>query len=394
MTQRPPNVHTDPIRVAFYTDAASIGGAERIAGAIIAGLAASFEVVVAGHATEVVEWLSSRRPGAAAVPLGPRPTKRSGSVARLRRQLRGLGCDVLHVNRTYLGSCLPALVAAATLSMAVVVVDHSTAEPDNEVARRLAGRLSRRAAGRVAVGPRAAAKIERALRLPPASTRIIPNGVPVPGAAPFDWPAETVARAVRVGTVARLDPGKGIDLLLRAVAAIPGVEGVVIGDGEERVALERLAHSLGIAPRVTFTGWCADPRDELDRLDVFVLASREEALPLGVLEAMAAGLPVVATDVGDVAHAVDHGRTGALIPRDDLAALVDALTELVADPALRAAQGAAGHAVARARFTERAMVAAYADLYRAVVPRRGQGGWRARLVLTARGRQRLGPPGR
>ena len=97
---------------------------------------------------------------------------------------------------------------------------------------------------------------------------------------------------------------------------------------------------------------------------MFVLSSRSEGFPVAVLEAMAAGLPVVATDVGGVAEAVEHGETGLLVPAADSEALARALERLVADGALRRRLGAAGRARARSLFDVERYRAAYAELYR------------------------------
>jgi len=136
------------------------------------------------------------------------------------------------------------------------------------------------------------------------------------------------------------------------------------GDGP---ALTEVASALtrdGLSQRVELLGARADVPDLLSRSDVFVLSSRSEGFPVSVLEAMAAGLPVVATDVGGVAEAIEDGETGFLVPPADSEALARALERLVADGALRRRLGAAGRARALGLFDVPRYRAAYGELYR------------------------------
>src|SRR5207244_1930676 len=102
---------------------------------------------------------------------------------------------------------------------------------------------------------------------------------------------------LRIGCLARLSPEKGLDTLIEALDLLRGVELILVGDGPERRSLEQLARELGVADRVTFSGWRDDARSALSQLDVVVLPSRSEGLPLVIIEAMLAELPVVATNV-------------------------------------------------------------------------------------------------
>jgi len=155
--------------------------------------------------------------------------------------------------------------------------------------------------------------------------------------------------------VARFAPQKAHDVLLRALgqATDPRLRLLLVGDdpfGGGRDAAESLARELGISSRVVFAGIRRDVPDLLAASEGFVLASRWEGLGLVFLEAMAAGLPVVATRVSAVPEVVLDGETGLLVPPDDPAALGRALSRLAADPELRASLGAAGAARVRERF--------------------------------------------
>jgi glycosyltransferase involved in cell wall biosynthesis len=175
-----------------------------------------------------------------------------------------------------------------------------------------------------------------------------------------------------VGIVARLTPVKNHVLLLRAVrrltAAGPSVHIVIVGDGPERARLEQLAAEWELGGNITFTGTLPNRPNPHALFDVSALTSRSEGFPNAVVEAMAAGRPVVATDVGGVRDAVTDGITGLLVPDDDDAAFAAALERLRSDAGLAASLGRAGQQVARDRFSEEVvlnqLIALYEELAR------------------------------
>ena len=171
--------------------------------------------------------------------------------------------------------------------------------------------------------------------------------------------------------VASLKPLKQIDVLLRAVARLSQaglpVRVVVAGDGSERAALASLAAQLGLAERV----WFAGLRDDVERLlqasDVFVLASRTEAFPNVVLEAMATGLPVVTTDVGSVREMVEDGSSATVVPSGDETALATAIARLASDAPERARLGERGRQIVDERFRFESMCAKREALFEALL---------------------------
>jgi glycosyltransferase involved in cell wall biosynthesis len=167
-----------------------------------------------------------------------------------------------------------------------------------------------------------------------------------------------------LGTVARFDPVKGLEILLEAVTRLPGAALVLIGDGPEAGALRARARRLGIQARVVFAGARPDASRWFAALDAYVSASRGEGLPLALVEAMAAGLPVVASRVAGHTDTVEHGKTGTLVPVDDAAALAGAAAAFLADPRRARAAGAAGRARARSEFAADRMAAEVAEVYR------------------------------
>ncbi len=223
------------------------------------------------------------------------------AIAPLRRLLRARDVDVVHVNLTSFPACRPAPWAALLARKPMVLLDHGPTPGLTWKGRARQRVLTRLAAARVAVGVGAARDAERWGGLRPGSVRPIPNGVPAPTLAPR--PARP-ARPVVLGVAARLSPEKGVDVAVRALADVPDAVLTIAGDGPERPALEALAASTGVGDRVRFLGWQPDPGTVLAGVDVVVVPSRSEGLPLVVLEAMHAGLPVVASDVGSVAEAV------------------------------------------------------------------------------------------
>ncbi|MGH6697500.1 glycosyltransferase family 4 protein [Sphingopyxis sp.] len=205
-------------------------------------------------------------------------------------------------------------------------------------------------------------------------TRLIRNGIDV--AAYADAPSVAIPGFERregevvIGTVAGLRKVKDLPRLVRAVAALPAhVRLVIVGEGPERVAIIAEAAACGMGERLVMPGFMAEPACWIGHFDLLALSSRSEQAPIAVIEAMAAGLPVVSPQVGDVAAMVsDENRR--FIAADE-AAFRGALTELAGNADLRADVGAANRRVAAERFDESTMVAGYENLYgRALAGRR------------------------
>ncbi len=197
-------------------------------------------------------------------------------------------------------------------------------------------------------------------RLDPARVRYVPNGVDL---ARFAGAARPAAADVVVGTVASLRAEKNLGRLLRAFRAVlPPARLVIVGDGPERAKLETMAAELGIADRTTFVGQADDPAPLYRSFDVFALSSDTEQMPLSVIEAMAAGLPLASTAVGDVAMMLGEANRPFVVPLAD-APLGEAMAALARDAALRVRLGAANRAKAEQEFGEAVMVRTYADLF-------------------------------
>lgn len=216
----------------------------------------------------------------------------------------------------------------------------------------------------------------RALGLAPAGrARVIVNGIAAASVRAIAASAPISRATLRLrpdalvlATVARFDPVKRLEVLLRAmpllVALVPGAQLLIVGDGPERSALQALARTLGVGGHVVFAGAIPDASRVLPVVDLYVTASRREGLPLAVLEAMACGLPVLATEVPGHVDAVEPEVTGRLVALDDAPGLATAAGMLLRDPALRARMGRAGRDRVEERFSRLRMVEEIAALYR------------------------------
>jgi glycosyltransferase involved in cell wall biosynthesis len=197
----------------------------------------------------------------------------------------------------------------------------------------------------------------------------IANGIPVARFAmpPADAIAglEKKAGEVVVGTVAGLRAVKNLPRLVRALARMTNRQArlVIVGEGPESERIAAEARANGVASRVLMPGFLAEPGRWIGQFDIFALSSDSEQFPISLIEAMAAGLPAVATAVGDVPDIVAEDNKPLIVDRDDEAAFAAALDSLADQPHLRKAIGAANREKATALYDERDMIAAYARLY-------------------------------
>lgn len=202
---------------------------------------------------------------------------------------------------------------------------------------------------------------------------LIQNGVDI---GEIDAVAELAPEARRwreegrfvIGYVGQLIPRKGLATLLRAFAALPPGKRVlaIVGEGEQRAELEQLAGALGVAGSVEFLGFRADRLALLKGFDAFVLPSQLEGIPRCLMEAMAARVPIVASDIPGCRELVAHERTGLLVPCDDAAALAAALARMDEAAARERFAAAARDEVERS-YSAAAMARRYEALYRSLV---------------------------
>lgn len=207
--------------------------------------------------------------------------------------------------------------------------------------------------------------------VPAGRIQVIRNGIAATHAAP----RRAAGGEWRVVHVARLNEVKDQPTLLRAARRVadhhPDFHLDIVGDGEERQALERLAAELGLEQVVHFHGFTDDVSAYLAGADLFALSSVSEGIALTLLEAMAAALPVVATDVGGNREVVRDGETGLLVPASDPTAMADAMIALLEDPSRGEAMGRAGRARVVQEFSLDRTAAEYEALYDRLLTRRG-----------------------
>lgn len=202
-------------------------------------------------------------------------------------------------------------------------------------------------------------------RLPRTRMRVVENGVPI-----AEWAgSSTDAVPPLVLFLGGLSRAKGVEDLVRAFAQVPGSARLALvgpeGEPGFLAAMRSLADELGVAERVVFPGPAQGLVKDawLSRASLFVLPSYAEGLPISLLEAMAARLPVIATRVGAIPTVIDADRTGLLIDAGDIDALADAIGRLVEDPALRADLGQRARAECTLRFSIDRAARALRDLY-------------------------------
>lgn len=204
---------------------------------------------------------------------------------------------------------------------------------------------------------------------PPARVHRIVNGIPLaryqePPAARSIPGFRRKDGDVVIGTMAGLRAVKDLPMLVRAVGGVSArVQLVIVGDGPERDAIAAAASAMGIADRVHLPGFLPDPQRYVGLFDIFALSSRSEQFPISVVEAMAAGLPVAAPDIGDIADMVSHENRPLIVGYGDEVALRNSIEVLACNPDARRSIGAANRAKAFELYDESTMVAAYAQLY-------------------------------
>jgi glycosyltransferase involved in cell wall biosynthesis len=285
------------------------------------------------------------------------------------RWCRSLNIAVVHT--AALPSNVFGLPAAAMARVPVRVGNRREIDPGKSSAAIALQRAAYACAHAIVANSRAAADRLLLERVPRRKVTVIPNGLDA-----AHLPASAArGRLRRVVMVANLRAEKGHDVLLDASVDVlrrfPDAHFELVGAGPALDTLRARAAARGVAHAVTFVGHCDDVAARLADADLFVLPSRSEAFPNAVLEAMAAGLPIVASAVGGILELIDDGRNGLLVPPGDAGALADRLCRLIADAPLAGRLGEAARADALARYSFDRMVGAFEQLYLTELTRRG-----------------------
>jgi glycosyltransferase involved in cell wall biosynthesis len=360
------------MRVVHIVDTLNVGGAQSLLATLAETMPDGVELTVISLRSLPENGIVARL-RAEGVRLFALPARHLVSPVRfwkLWQTLRQGGYDMVHTHLTYaniLG------IAAARLARRPVLgtLHNVRASHQAGLQRRLEGLALRRGANQiVAVGQEVAHAYKRRWR--ELEIKVLPNAVALPE------PLATTTRLALRGellqsrrgpllvAVGRLTPQKGYPDLLTAFKDVlqqwPEARLVIVGDGELHADLEDQCRQLGLNGSVELAGLRSDVPRVLAAADVFVSASHWEGMPVALLEAMAAGLPVVVTAVGDVPNVVDE-ETGVLVPAQDPHTLATAVNTLLADPERRTHLGAAARARISAQYSATAWTEQLLDLY-------------------------------
>jgi glycosyltransferase involved in cell wall biosynthesis len=356
-------------RLLMLITLSELGGAQTAVALLLPGIVAEFEVTVAAQGSGPLR-VAAETAGARYVELHHvrrpiDPWHDALALVELIRLCRQVGPDIVHVHSSKMGVLGRLAAWLAHVPIRVLTVHGWSFAPYHGPSRSLfvwIERLMRPVTTTVVcVSEKTRQEGVAARACDPRRSVVIHNAVDVHAFAH----APRRDRTAEVVGVGRFAYPKDFATLLEALRLVEAPCRVrLVGDGPELDAVASALDRMGLSRRVQLLGARADVPDLLASSDIFVLSSRSEGFPVSVLEAMAAGLPVVATDVGGVAEAVEEGETGFLVPAGDSEALARGLERLLVDGELRHRLGAAGRARARSHFDVSPYRAAYAALYR------------------------------
>ena len=352
-----------PIPIGFLFRSLDPGGTERQMSELVRRLDPARWQVHVGCLRAEGAWLDRVRDVAPVTDFHVRSLRAPATLGRAQafaRWCHDRNIGVLHT--ADLPSNIFGQPAAAFARVPVRIANRRDVNPGRATHELIAQRIGYAFAHRVVANCAAAADRLRLEGVPARKISVIPNGLDVDAYASHG--PMTLVR--RVATVANLRPEKGHDVLLEAAAIVvrrfPDARFDIVGAGSELPALRARAGALSLGAAVSFLGHCEDVPARLATADLFVLPSRSEAFPNAVLEAMAMGLPTIASAVGGLLEVIAHQQNGVLVPPDDPMALAHEISSLMADPAKAARLGAAARAHAQTFSFDR-MVAAFEGVY-------------------------------
>lgn len=365
-----------PIRLLHVSPSLGLGGREARMATLIDRLGDEFRHTLVALDGNLEMMSLVKHPER--VTVRPLIARRYLPFTPIARLLRDIQPDVL---ATYnWGTVEVAAYAAASSRTAII---HTEDGFDHDEATRLKRRrvlfrrlVLRHVARTVVISHNLLEIARREFRVPAERLTYIPNAVDVDRFAPGRSDGMKASLGIPggrfvIGTVARLRPEKNLPLLLAAMRHLPAVDAhlVIVGDGGERETLEALAVEYGVEGRVTFAGSFADTAPWYRLFDLYALTSTTEQAPLSILEAMATGLPVAATRVGDVPMMLPPASHEGLIPSLEPQAVAATIERFAASESLRHTVGAMNRSHVVERFSLDAMIRKYAELYRSVAGR-------------------------
>jgi glycosyltransferase involved in cell wall biosynthesis len=363
-----PPVAAGGLRVLLVVDSLRCGGAERHVVDLATALAGQGHAITVACSVGGPLAAELADAGVEVAPLLSRLVKRRFSPAfagELRQLVAAGSFEVVHAHIH--ASATAAAAALAGSDLPLVITEHTEGPWRGPGDRWISEVAYRRAGHLIAVSSAIRRLLVDGFRVPPAKVTYVPNAVrPVP--APLPRPAGGRGGPL-IGRVARLAPEKGIHVFLHAAAIVagevPSARFVIVGDGPLAEELPRLARRLGIGKRVDFLGHRADARAVMGGLDVIALSSLTEGSPLVALEAMLAGVPIVASACGGVPDQIRDGIDGLLVPPGDPVALAATTMRLLREPRLARRLAARARQRAATEFSYPAMLARVRACYEA-----------------------------
>jgi glycosyltransferase involved in cell wall biosynthesis len=375
------------MRVLHVIDSAGFYGAERV----LIELAAEQQAldhtpIIAsigspGCDEKPVERVARER-GVAVRAIRMAPGLNLRGALQLARHVHDEAADIIH-SHGYKGDILLGLLPKRLRSIPLVATLHGYTDVGglNRISLyHRVDRLALRRADRVVLVHRGMLASRGLNRLHDPRWRIIENGIPqlsrTSAVAPLADLDPDIVRfcqngAVVIGAIGRLSQEKGFDVMIRAIGDIvrerDHVVAVILGEGSQRPMLEGIARNLGLGKRLLMPGYRSNAEDYLSLFDVLVLPSLTEGLPIVLLEAMQAAVPIVATRVGGVPDVLDQGQGGLLVEPGNSTALAKAIRTCLDDEGLASQLADHSRAAASSRFSSRAMALRYLELYNEVV---------------------------
>ena len=364
----------DRIRIVHLTETAGPGGAEVLMVRLVESLGSEYESRVGLIKNG---WLATEmRKREISVQLfenqGPTPVP---LVRELVATIRREKVDLIHSHEFLMNTC--GAMASVFSGVPQLATVHGRNYYGDRVRRRAAYRAVSRRACMVAVCEATKEYLVRRVGVAAELIRVVHNGVDIEEVRSVECRKMDEGvdhRAPTICTVGRLSPVKGHWDLLLAVRELiktwPTLQLLVVGRGRLESVLKQQVMDFGLAQNVRFVGHLENVREVWPSVDVFVLPSLSEGMPLSLLEAMAAGVPAVATRVGGVGEAIEDGKTGLLVPPGDRHSLAESIIKLLENPTVARQMGKAAQETVVRRFSLAKMVQAYQEIYTELIQRR------------------------
>ena len=343
-----------------------VGGAESVARDIALSISASHAIAALERDGPLKKFFDANN--IKSYIINRQPTERLSPMFRLWKAMRDFKPDVVHTHQLYM--LFYAWPGAMLAGARIVHTEHQYHSLLGSKARFRLRQLSRFCSAVTGVNEETSAFLRKQIGIPTHKVHTVVNGMDL------DRYKTTPASRGEIGLseddlvagiVARLNPVKDHSMLLQAFRQVvnqqPRAKLLVIGDGEERASLEQQTLQLNLDQNVRFLGMRSDVPDLLACIDVVVLSSRNEGLPLCILEAMATGKPVIATRVGGIPSVVRPGETGMLVDSGDIASMATALLTLLNDRELGKLLGINGRKLIEERYDLKKSAADYYSLY-------------------------------